>query len=184
MKTFVNPQEKNAPIGEFTYEGCRYSGIPIGLTFSVLSEGLAQFLKEIYPFLEEIDTPTQTVDNENCCRKCGRDCKSKYMRDRHEKVCTVASTGTTMILKPIHIFWNYINLDRTQLTPDQLIPETLTGMPQPPSNYIQIDEKDVTEPMPGTPGTAMIGKHVEKVVTDRDGVDWYGGGLEDDFNNG
>lgn len=184
MKTFVNPQEKNAPIKEFTYEGCRYAGIPVGLTFSVLSEGMAQFLKETYSFLEEIDTPTQTVANENCCRKCGRDCKSKYMRDRHEKVCTAVSKGTTMILKPTFIFWQYKNLDRTQLTPDQEVPNAVAGMPQPPSNYIQINEKDVTEPMPGTPGTAVIGKHVEKVVTDRDGVDWYGEGLTDDNLNG
>lgn len=184
MKTFLNPQEKSAPIKEFTYEGCRYAGIPAGLTFSVLSEGLANFLTETFPFLEEVTAVTKTVANENCCRKCGRDCKSKYMRDRHEKVCKEVSENATIILKPIHIFWNYKNLDRTQLTPDQLIPETVSGMPQPPSNYIQIDEKDVTEPMPGTPGTELIGKRMEKVSIDGDGISWYGDGLTDDIANG
>jgi len=174
MKTFKNPEETNAPIHEFNYEGCKYAGIPVGMTFSVLSEGLADFLIETFPFLVEASEPAPVADNEYCCSKCNKACGSKYMKERHEKVCTVEAQGLATILKPSYIFWNYKNLDKTQLTPDQLLPTTGTS-PQP-----EFNEKDITDPMPGKSGMAVIGKRLEPVVTDRDGIDWYGAGLEDD----
>lgn len=176
MKTFQNPPN-SPPVGEFVYEGCRYSGIASGLTFSILSDGLANYLTKTFTWLVEAEATAPVADNQFCCSKCGRDCKSKYMKDRHEKACTAEPKGMAVILKPSFIFWNYKELDRTQLTPDQLLPDSL-GRTQ--EQAIAFNEKDVTEPMPGEEGTAMIGKHVEKVVTDRDGIDWYGGGLEDD----
>lgn len=174
MKTFTNPKEMNCDIREFVYEGCRYAGIPVGMTFSVLSGGLAEFLKNTFTWLVEADKPAPVVANEFCCSKCGRDCKSSFMKARHEKVCKEIPQGMASILKPVYIFWNYKNLDRTQLTEDQLIPES---MPQPKPEFT---EKDVSEPAPGREGTAMIGKHLEKVTTDREGVDWYGPGTETD----
>jgi len=175
MKTFNSPPTA-PPIGEFVYEGCRYSGIVPGSTFSVLSNGLAEFLTEMFPFLVESDKPAPVADNEYCCSKCNKDCGSKYMKDRHEKVCKEEPQGLATIMKPTYIFWNYKGLDLTQLTPDQLIPPSVSNFqPQP-----QFNEKDITDPMPGKEGFAMIGKRMEKVVTDRDGIDWYGNGLEDD----
>jgi len=47
----------------------------------------------------------------------------------------------------------------------------------------EFTEKEITSPMPGVERTAMIGKHMEKVTTDRDGIDWYGNGLEDDIRS-
>ena len=175
MKTFQNPP--NCPaIGEFVYEGCRYAGIAPGLTFSILSEGLANYLTETFNWLQEAIEVAPVAENEYSCSKCGKDCGSKYMKERHEKVCKAEPKGMAVILKPSYIFWNYKNLDRTQLTPDQLIPENV-GAAVP----MGFTEKEVTEPMPGREGTAMIGKHMEKVVTDHEGVDWYGPGLEDDI---
>ena len=173
MKTFKNPTEINAPIKEFTYEGCRYAGIPVGMTFSVLSDGLANFLVETFPFLVELPR-APIAENEFCCTKCGRDCKSSFMKERHEKVCKETPKGSAVILKPIYIFWNYVGLDRTQLTPDLLIPASENSQP------VGVSEKDITEPVPGIKRTAMIGKTMQKVITDREGVDWYGPGLEDD----
>jgi hypothetical protein len=175
MKTYKNPQEANAPIHEFTYEGCRYAGIPVGMTFSVLSDGLANYLTETFSFLEEISV-APVAENEFCCSKCGRDCKSSFMKERHEKVCKELPQGLAVILKPTYIFWNYKNLDKTQLTPDQLIPEhAIQSSPNP------VSEKEITEPAPGRDGMAMIGKTMQKVTTDNEGVDWYGPGIEDDI---
>jgi len=175
MKTFQSP-EGSPKINEFTYEGCRYSGIVPGTVFSVLSEGLATYLLETFPFLVEKEEAL-VAENEYCCSKCGKDCGSKYMKDRHEKVCKEVSAGMAPILKPNYIFWNYKNLDRTQLTPDLLLPENL-GQPIPQNQVLS--EKELSEPMPGRPGTAMIGKQLQQVTTDRDGIDWYGNGIEDD----
>lgn len=177
MKTFQNPPNSPA-IGEFVYEGCRYSGIPAGLTFSILSDGLADYLTETYTWLVEAKEVAPIADNEYCCSKCNKDCGSKYMKDRHEKVCKVASQGLATILKPIFIFWNYKGLDRTQLTPDQLLPNNL-GIPVPEEQ--RMTEEEVSQPAPGTPGMAMIGKNLEKVTTDRDGIEWYGEGISEDF---
>jgi hypothetical protein len=99
------------------------------------------------------------------------------MKARHEKVCKSQPQGLATILKPNYIFWNYANLDRTQLTPDQLIPESVT-LSKP--NTVEFNELDIVNPAPGKDGVAMIGKTMQKVVTDRDNVDWYGPGLEDD----
>jgi len=175
MKTLLLPPT-SPPIGEFTYEGCRYAGISSGQTFSVLSDGLAKFLTETYPFIQETEL-APVAANEYCCSKCGKDCGSKYMKERHEKVCKAEPKNMAIILKPTYIFWNYKNLDKTQLTPDQFIPEnTEAAAPKP-----QINESDVTNPMPGKENVTMIGKRMEKVVTDHEGVDWYGPGLEDDI---
>lgn len=171
MKTFKNPSTSN--IGEFTYEGCRYDGIPAGMTFSVLSEGLADYLMETFPFLVQTDT-APVADNIYCCSKCGKDCHSEYMKKRHEKVCKEEPKGMATILKPNYIFWKYAGLDRSQLTEDQLIPDIAPIQPV-------FNERDITEPMPGRAGTAMIGRTLQQVVTDREGVDWYGEGLVDDF---
>jgi len=180
MKTFVSP-EGSPEIKEFTYEGCRYSGIKSGTTFSVLSEGLANYLTETFSFLVPAEV-APIADNEFCCSKCGKDCGSKYMKERHEKVCTVESQGLAVILKPTYIFWNYKGLDRTQLTPDQLIP---TGLEQSKPQEAMMNEEEISQPAPGVKGTAMIGKRIQPVTTDRDGVDWYGSGVEDDdFVNG
>lgn len=177
MKTFKNPEENNAPIKEFTYEGCKYAGIPAGMIFSVLSEGLANFLVETFPFLVEVPV-APVAENEFCCTKCGRDCKSSFMKDRHEKVCKETPKGSAVILKPSYIFWNYKNLDRTQLTEDQLIPE---GVKLSAPNVVEFNEKDITSPAPGVERVTMIGKTMQKVTTDREGVDWYGEGLTDDI---
>jgi len=178
MKTFKNPQEKNIPVGEFTYEGCRYSGIPAGLTFSVLSDGLADFLLEMFPQLEVVEKVAPVADNEFCCSKCNKDCGSKFMKERHENVCKAEPLGLATILKPTFIFWHYKNLDRTQLTPDQLLPDNL-GQPIPPQESI-LTEKEVSEPAPGRQSTDMIGRTMQPVTTDRDGVSWYGEGIESD----
>lgn len=178
MKTFKNPIEKNIPVGEFTYEGCRYSGIPVGSVFSVLSEGLFKFLMETFPQLELIEKEAPIAQNEHCCSRCGKDCRSKFMKERHEKVCKAEIKGFAPILKPIFIFWNYKNLDRTQLTPDQLIPENVGQVS--PTVRPAMTEKEATQPAPGRETTAMIGTHMEKVTTDRDGVDWYGEGVTND----
>jgi len=175
MKTFTNPKELNCDIREFVYEGCRYAGIPVGLTFSVLSGGLADYLTSTFTWLVEAEKPAPIAVNEFCCSKCGRDCKSSFMKARHEKVCKETPKGAATILKPSYIFWNYKGLDKSQLTEDQLIPESVNTQPKP-----EFTEKEITEPMPGREGMAMIGKHLEKVVTDRDGVDWYGNGIEND----
>lgn len=175
MKTFKNSPDA-PPIGEFVYEGCRYAGIDAGLTFSVLSDGLADYLVEAFPSLKELESVAPVVANEYCCSKCGKDCGSKYMKDRHENVCKAEAKGMATILKPSYIFWNYKHLDRTQLTPDQLIPDGVLSAPPQPA----ITEKEVTEPMPGTPGMAMIGKRMQPVTTDHDGIEWYGNGLEND----
>lgn len=178
MKTFTNPKESGSAIGEFTYEGCRYSGIELGMTFSVISEGLANFLVETFPFLEEAVEPAPVAENKFCCSRCGRDCKSSYMKERHEKACKEAPKNMATILKPIHIFWNYRNLDRTQLTEDQLLPNTPNEIPKIIEETMT--EAEIAQPMPGKPGKSMIGKHEENVITDGDGIEWYGGGLEDD----
>ena len=176
MKTFQSPQEAS-PIGEFTYEGCRYSGIAPGLVFSVLSIGLANYLQETFPFLiEKEEAPI--AENEYCCSKCGKDCGSKYMKERHEKVCKAEPKGMAVILKPSYIFWNYKNLDRTQLTPDQLIPESVNS-PQP-EQVKTMTEQEASEPAPGKPGMDMIGRTMQRVTTDRDGISWYGEGTTDD----
>jgi len=177
MKTFINPQEKNIPISEFTYEGCRYSGIAVGLTFSVVSDGLAKFLVETFPQLEEAEKVAPVAENQYCCSKCGKDCGSKYMKDRHEKVCKEEPKGMAVILKPSYIFWNYKGLDKTQLTDDQLIPDSVIN-PTPEQKIMT--EQEVSEPAPGKSGIAMIGKTMQQVTTDRDGIDWYGAGTEID----
>jgi len=179
MKTFTNPKDSNLPISEFVYEGCRYSGIEVGLTFSVLSEGLANFLLETFPQLVPSETAAPVADNEYCCSKCNKDCGSKYMKERHENVCKAEPKGLATILKPSYIFWNYKNLDRTQLSEDQLIPSSAVSMPKEQIAYMT--EKEITEPMPGVEGQEMIGKHMEAVTTDREGIPWYGKGLEDDI---
>ena len=179
MKTFINPLEFNQSIGEFVYSGCRYSGIDPGLKFSVLSVGLAQYLEETFPFLEVQADASPIADNEHCCSKCNRDCGSAYMKERHEKACKEEAVGLAMILKPSYIFWNFKDLDRTQLTEDQLIPSEKNGPVNPPQFNVE-SEKDITEPAPGRPGMAMIGKRMEKVTIDRDGTEWYGDGLQDD----
>jgi len=171
MKTFKNTA---TDIGEFVYEGCRYSGIPSGMTFSIISDGLATFLTETFSFLKETDLAA-VADNEYCCSKCNKDCGSKFMKERHEKVCKAETQGLATILKPTHIFWNYVNLDKTQLTPDQLIPEALNNQ-----QSVLVNEADVTNPAPGREGMAMIGKRMQSVVTDKDGISWYGEGLVDD----
>jgi hypothetical protein len=178
MKTFTNPKDLNNPIGEFVYEGCRYSGIPAGLTFSILSDGLATYLTETFDWLVEATTVAPVADNEYCCSKCNKDCGSKYMKERHEKVCKAEPQGLATILKPIFIFWNYKGLDRTQLSPDLLLPDNL-GQPIPQQPVMT--EKEVSEPMPGRPGMEMIGKSMQQVTTDRDGIAWYGAGVEDDI---
>jgi hypothetical protein len=178
MKTFKNPQERNIPVGEFTYEGCRYSGIAVGLTFSVLSDGLADFLLEMFPQLEVIEKVAPVATNEFCCSKCNKDCGSKFMKERHEKVCKAEPQGLATILKPNFIFWHYKNLDRTQLTPDQLIPENL-GQPIPQEHVLT--ENEVSQPAPGREGMDMIGTQMQKVTTDREGVSWYGPGVESDI---
>jgi hypothetical protein len=178
MKTFINPQERNIPVNEFTYEGCRYSGIAVGLTFSVVSDGLANFLIEMFPQLIEASEVAPVADNEYCCSKCNKDCGSKYMKERHEKVCKAEPKGMAVILKPSYIFWNYKNLDRTQLTPDQLIPESVNS-PQP-EQVKTMTEQEASEPAPGKPGMDMIGRTMQRVTTDRDGISWYGEGTTDD----
>jgi len=175
MRTFQLPPT-SASIGEFTYEGCRYSGIESGLSFSVLSEGLADFLLETFPNLIEASEPAPVADNEYCCSKCNKDCGSKFMKERHEKVCKVIAKGLATILKPSYIFWNYANLDKTQLTEDQLIPQSVISNPPPP----QITEENIGEPAPGRKGKAMIGKSEQNVTIDREGVEWYGRGIEED----
>jgi hypothetical protein len=177
MKTFQNPPESPA-IGEFVYEGCRYAGIAPGLVFSILSEGLCDYLKEAFPQLIESGSVAPVADNEYCCSKCGKDCGSKFMKDRHEKVCQESSKGLATILKPSYIFWNYKNLDRTQITEGQLIPDSVNRIP--PEQVRAMTEKEVTEPMPGVQREALIGKRMEQVTTDRDGIDWYGDGLQND----
>lgn len=179
MKTFQLLSDSPI-IKEFTYEGCRYSGITPGLTFSILSVGLANYLTETFPFLVEKEV-APIAENEYCCSKCGKDCGSKYMKERHEKVCKEVSAGMAPILKPNFIFWNYKYLDKTQLTPDQLLPENL-GQPVIVEEPV-LTEKEVSEPMPGRPGVAMIGKQMQSVTTDRDGIEWYGEGLTDDNPN-
>jgi len=180
MKTFTNPE--NAPvIGEFTYEGCRYEGIAPGLTFSVLSVGLADFLMNAFPQLRVEDKVAPVAANEYCCSKCGKDCGSKFMKDRHEKVCKEVSVGMATILKPKFIFWNYLGLDKTQLTPDQMIPgdygTTPSRLPTPTEPVV---EKDYGTPAPGKETVGMIGRTMQPVTLDREGVEWYGEGLKDD----
>lgn len=177
MKTFQNPIDSPA-IGEFTYEGCRYSGIEPGLTFSILSEGLCTYLGEAFPQLVEAEVTAPIAENEYCCSKCGRDCKSTFMKERHEKSCTAEPQGLATILKPSYIFWNYKQLDTTQLTPDQFIP---TSNPTMPAQEPGLTEKEITEPAPGIEREVMIGKTLQKVTTDRENVDWFGKGLEDDI---
>lgn len=177
MKTFKNPED-SVPINQFTYEGCRYEGIAPGMSFSVLSDGLVEFLKNMFPQLIELTEVAPVADNEYCCSKCNKDCGSKYMKERHEKVCKAAPAGLATILKPSYIFWNYVGLDKTQLTEDQFIPASLNQTPTP--QQIKMSEKDLAEPAEGKTGTAMIGKTLQPVTTDRDGIDWYGPGLEDD----
>jgi hypothetical protein len=181
MKTFTNPKELNSKIGEFTYEGCRYSGIEAGLSFSVLSEGLAEFLVTTYPFLVEKENAQINLPNEYCCSKCGKDCGSKYMKERHEKVCTAEPQNLCIILKPSYIFWNYKNLDKTQLTEEQFVPTDIT-IPNNPSvvHDTEINEESITNPAPGAKKRDMIGTRMEDVTVDRDGVSWYGDGLTDD----
>lgn len=176
MKTFQLLSDSPI-IKEFTYEGCRYSGITPGTTFSVLSDGLATYLTETFEFLVEKDEVAPIADNEYCCSKCNKDCGSKYMKERHEKVCTAQPQGLATILKPILIFWNYKGLDRTQLSPDLLLPDNL-GQPVPQQHIMT--EEEASQPMPGTPGMEMIGKTMQSVTTDRDGVPWYGEGISDD----
>jgi len=176
MKTFQSP-EGSPKINEFTYEGCRYSGITPGSIFSILSEGLATYLLETFPFLVEKEE-APIADNEFCCSKCNKDCGSKYMKERHEKVCKAEPIGMAVILKPTYIFWNYKELDKTQLTPDQFLPNNL-GQPIPQEPILT--EKEISEPAPGVPGMAMIGKTMQPVTTDRDGVEWYGEGTTDDI---
>jgi hypothetical protein len=174
MKTFQSP--KDAPkVGEFTYEGCRYAGIEPGLTFSVLSDGLIDFLLERFPFLVEQKEVAPVAENKYCCSKCGKDCGSQYMKERHEKVCKEIPQNLAIILKPSYIFWNYKGLDKTQLTEDQLIP----GMTLEP-NQSSAPQVSAPEPASGKAGYAMIGKSMQPVTTDREGVDWYGEGLVDD----
>jgi hypothetical protein len=177
MKTFQNPTDSPA-IGEFTYEGCRYKGIESGLTFSILSEGLSIYLTETFPQLIESKEIAPVADNEYCCSKCGKDCKSKFMKERHENACTAEPQGLATILKPSYIFWNYKNLDTTQLTPDQFIPGSNEYTPREEAG---LTEKEITEPAPGIRREVMIGKNKQQVTTDKEGVDWYGEGLTDDI---
>ena len=175
MKTIRNPTD--SVISEFTYEGCKYSGITANTSFSVLSDNMAQYLTDTFPFLEEVEV-APVAENSTCCAKCGKDCKSKYMKDRHQNVCKEEMKGLVPLLKPTFVFWKYKGLDKTQLTNEQL----LEGLGEPAAEKEDIiSESEISEPMPGTPGTAMIGKNMQKVVTDRDGIDWYGDGLEDDI---
>lgn len=180
MKTFQNPPN-SPPIGEFVYEGCRYAGIAPGLTFSVLSDGLVELLTNMFPQLIECSTVAPIAENEYCCSKCGKDCGSKYMKERHEKSCTAEPKGLATILKPSYIFWNYRNLDRTQLTEDQLLPTNL-GNPMPiQPEQPMMTEKEASEPAPGVKSMEMIGKTRQEVTIDHDGIPWYGDGLTDDI---
>lgn len=178
MKTLTNSTD--SVIGEFTYEGCKYPGIEANSKFSVMSDNLVDYLLETFSFLIEAEEVAPVVASKGACRKCGRDCKNEYMRDRHEKVCTEPDKDGAPLLTPNYIYWNYRGLDRSQIPVEMLKAQDPDYDVNSPQETV-LTEEEVSQPAPGVKGTAMIGKRQRPVVTDHDGVDWYGDGVQDDI---
>ena len=183
MKTILNPLEKGMTLSDFTYEGCRYDKIEPGQVFSVLSEGLAEFLLTTFPVLELVKN-APVAANDYCCSKCGKDCGSKYMKERHEKVCKAENKKMAVILRPSYIFWNYKNLDKTQLTEDQLLPsDQIANQPKIDVTVVHdtiMTEESLAIPAAGITRSGKVAGRDRIITTDREGVDWYGEGVEDD----
>jgi len=128
--------------------------------------------KEVYGFIvEPSEKEVKEADNKGKyeCRYCGRDCKTVLALNKHEEACDKKEEGAQFkkirTIHPrarSHRKSQEENLNRSQREDEGFGNTDLVG----------IGVKG---------GEERIGKEVKKVVYDRDGVAWYGEGVEDDM---
>lgn len=137
-----------------------------GVGYEIKAGETAEFLPEFYPvadhfltmfeFLEEKKVEGEKpVEGSFTCSKCGRGLKNKAGKITHEKHCK-EEKSTPVVGKP---------LEKRKKTRSEMEDEGFVDMPAIST---------------GVEKTEVIGNRNQKIVYDRDGVGWYGPGVEND----
>ena len=127
---------------------------------------VADHFLEIAGFLKEVETAeTKKFKRvqEVVCQYCGRDCKTKLAHKKHEKKCKEEYKKDTSpkIIKPTGKVVAR-NINRSQKENQDFKSTDMQGI---------ADGKGVEE---------EVGGRKQKIVYDRDGVGWYGPGVQED----
>lgn len=112
---------------------------------------IADYFLETFGFLVEMEVGNDAF----ACSKCGKNCKNNAGKSVHEKHCQVVARSAVMQIP-----------DKNSKSRSEMESASFNDMPEIAS---------------GQEKTEVIGGRVQKIVYDRDGVGWYGPGLEDDF---
>jgi len=161
MKTIFNPHTEDVsvvygPAGH----GQKYT-IKSGesVLFTDANEPVANFFIETYGFLK-VTSEEVLVDNNDPlkCQYCGFPAKSVFGKRSHERFCK-GKTEKVII----------------EIAPDKTI-RPLNRVSSEIANFQNTDGVGI-----GTETEEMVGNRKQKIVYDRDGVGWYGPGLESDI---
>jgi len=128
--------------------------------------------QEIYGFLvEPSEEEIKKSDNKGKyeCKYCGRDCKTVLALEKHEEACEKKEEGVMFNeIRTIHPMARSHKKSEKQ------------------SDRSKLEDKDFgNTDLAGVgvrQGEEIIGKEIKKVVYDRDGVAWYGPGVENDMS--
>lgn len=129
---------------------------------------VADHFLSTFGFLEEVETKeTKKAKNskKHICQYCQRDCKTKLGLEKHEKKCekehpNAQEDGET--IKP----------------KGKMVPREVGNRSQNENNGF--GNSDMQGIATGQATEEKIGGRKQRIVYDRDGVGWYGPGIQDD----
>jgi hypothetical protein len=130
------------------------------VSFSDEETPIADYFKEIYDFLQVEEKLSPLVDNSNplACQYCGYIAKSKLGRVSHERFCKEKKEKVII-----------------EITPEKQV-RVVSRIQDEIANFGNTDKLSA-----GKKEVEVIGNRKQEIVYDRDGVGWYGPGLESDM---
>ena len=141
------------------------------VAFTEEAEPVADYFLEVYGFIEELsedEVESLPQRDKYECRYCGRDCKTILGVTRHEKACDKKGEEVkTMDVRRIDIKAKSHRKSEIEKSRSQMEDE----------GFGNTDLSGVTA---GRAVEEKVGDKKQKVVYDKDGVAWYGPGIEDD----
>ena len=162
MKILTNPHTQDVHIVYGPHgHGQKYT-IKSGETvaFSEEETPVADYFIEIYGFLQVEEKTSTLVDNSNplACQWCGYIAKSKLGRLSHERHCKEKKEKVII-----------------EVTPEKTT-RVISRIDKEIAGFGNVDKISV-----GKKEVEVIGNRKQEIVYDRDGVGWYGPGLESDM---
>lgn len=176
MRYIHNPKEANAPI-KTVYDGAIYEMKPgQTLAFTEDQYDLADYFLNTYGFLKELDQKkvAKKKVGKLICPICGRECKSQLGYNAHVKACERRHQK-----KKEEVVEEEGGIENVA----EAKPKKVLVAPKKIDRSAAEDEGFVDMPQlaRGKAVKEVIGGRVQEVVYDKDGVGWYGPGIQRDF---